>query len=108
MENPNCKNCMRFQTCKFVEKNDEFVKQMYPMFLYAESNNLDKIFYENAKTCRYFVDNEIKIDTLLSKIDSAKSQIEWLIAYVASKTRPAESTVECLQRVLNGYKENLK
>lgn len=94
---------MRFQTCKFVEKNDEFVKQMYPMFLYAESNNLDKIFYENAKTCRYFVDNEIKIDTLLAKIETAKWQLEWLKAYVDSETRPAESTVKTLKKVIDDY-----
>lgn len=44
----NSKNCIRFETCKFVEKNTQFVNQMYPMFEYSESNNLNELFFKNA------------------------------------------------------------
>ena len=107
MENQNCKNCIRFKTCKFVEKNNDFAKQMYTMFKYAEGNNIDEIFYENAKNCKFYINNEVNIDGLLAKIQSAKWQIEWLKAYVASETRPAESTVKTLQRVINDYEKSL-
>lgn len=42
----NCKECIRFKTCKFVEKNKEFTKQMYPMFEHLEWNNLEEVFFK--------------------------------------------------------------
>lgn len=100
---------MRFNTCKFVEKNKEFAEQMYPMFEYLESNNLRELFYSNAHKCKFFVDNEMKVDDLLKKIDTAKYQMGWIHNYLKNPTGRLEASfiVEQLLEVTEGYKKAL-
>ena len=99
----NCKNCIRFQTCKFIDKNKEFAKQMYSMFEYDEWNNLEELFYKNAGSCKFFIDNEMKADDLLKKIKTAKYQIDWIHNYVKTSKDPA-FTVEKLVKITDDYK----
>jgi len=105
----NCKNCVRFKTCKFVEKNKEFVKQMYPMFEYLEWNNLDELFYKNAGSCQFFIDDEIKVEDLLKKIKTAKYQMEWIHNYVKNPTGKMDASfiVEKLLKITEDYKTAL-
>ncbi len=105
----NCKNCIRFQTCKFVEKNKEFAKQMYPMFEYSEWNNLEEVFFKNAGSCKFFVDNEMKVDDLLKKIETAKYQIGWIHDYVKNPSGRLEPSfiVEKLLKITEDYKTAL-
>ena len=105
----NCKNCMRFQTCKFVEKNQEFAKQMYSMFEYSEWNNLEAVFFKNAGSCKFFIDNEMKVDDLLKKIKTAKYQMDWIHSYVKNPTGRLEASfiVEQLLKTTEDYKKNL-
>jgi hypothetical protein len=105
----NCKNCMRFQTCKFVEKNKEFAKQMYPMFEYLEWNNLEEVFFKNAGSCKFFVDNEMKVDNLLKKIETAKYQMKWINDYVRNPNGRLEASfiVEKLLKITEDYKTAL-
>lgn len=99
----NCKTCISFKTCKFVEKNSEFTKKMYPMFEYLEYNNLEELFFQNAGSCKYFIDNEIKVEDLFKKIKTAKYQIEWIHNYVKSKNDPA-FIIEVLLKITEEYK----
>ena len=105
----NCKNCIRFQTCKFVEKNDEFSKKMYPMFEYSEWNNLKEVFFKNAGSCKFFVDNEMKVDDLLKKIETAKYQMKWINDYVKNPNGRLDPSfiVEKLLKITEDYKTAL-
>ena len=111
MATKNCKNCMRFQTCKFVDKNKEFVKQMYPMFEHAEWNNLEEVFHNNAGSCKFFIDNEMKVEDLLKKIETAQYQMKWLHDYVerTSELEPSAipGRVETLVKITKQYKSQL-
>jgi hypothetical protein len=52
----NCNNCLRKPACIFLERYNEMAKSnfMYGMFEYLEWNNLEKIFKENARHCKYY------------------------------------------------------
>ena len=104
----NCKECVRFETCKFVEENEDFSKKMYGMFEYLESNNLKDIFYKNANRCKYFIDNTEKIDDLKKKIDTAKYQINWINNYINQPNPNYESMIQTLIKVMEGYKKSLE
>lgn len=86
----NCKQCIRFATCKFVEENDNFAKtnKMYSMFEYLESNNLKEIFYRNASSCKFFIDDEINADVVKEKIKGANWGFTWLRSYVDKTLTP--------------------
>lgn len=99
----NCKNCVRFQTCKFVEKNHEFTKQMYPMFEHLEWNNLNELFYSNAGKCQFFIDNSTDIDSLLKKIDTAKYQMNWIHNYISGKRLDPAFIIEQLNKITEDY-----
>lgn len=102
----NCKNCVRFPSCKFVEKNKEFAKQMYGIFEHLEWNNLEQIFYDNANKCKFFVDDEIKVDNLLKKIETAKYQMNWLYDYVRGSNEPS-FIIDRLKEITEDYKKSL-
>lgn len=103
----NCTNCLRFPTCKFVERNNEFAKKMYSMFEYDLHNNLDKRFYENANSCQYFIHDEFKADDLLEKIETAKYQMNWISDYVEKSTN-SDLTVTKLIEITKGYIKKLE
>lgn len=105
----NCKECIRFKTCKFVEKNKEFTKQMYPMFEHLEWNNLEEVFFKNAGSCKYYINSEISVDDLLKKIETAKYQINWINNYVKNRTGNLDSSfiVEKLIKITEDYKTQL-
>lgn len=106
----NCKNCIRFQTCKFVEINKEFTNKMYPMFEYLEWNNLEELFYQNASSCKFFIDNEIKVDDLLKTIETAKYQIDWINTYVKYVDDPSVAFFKIgkLLKITEDYKSALQ
>jgi hypothetical protein len=101
---------MRFETCKFVEKNKEFAKQMYPMFEYLEWNNLEALFYKNASSCKFFVDNEISVDELQKKIETAKYQMNWIHSYLGTPDSTIQPflIVEKLRKITEDYKTALE
>jgi hypothetical protein len=85
----NCKNCTKFQTCKFVEKNSEFARQMYSMFEYPEWNNLDEIFYKNASSCKFYIDNNKNdLNDVIHAGHKFKFNMEWIHNYISSPNPP--------------------
>lgn len=102
----NCKNCIRFKTCKFVEQNKEYTKQMYDMFKYAEWNNLNNLFYNNASKCQYFIDDKINTDELIKTIETAKYQMEWIGNYLKGDNGRLDESfiIENLKKTVDKYK----
>jgi hypothetical protein len=103
----NCKICSKFNTCKFVEKNREFSKQMYPMFEYSEWNNLDELFYKNAGSCKYFINDELNLEDYLDKISKAEYQLTWISNYLSNIEEPSDK-ISTLLEVVKAYEISLK
>lgn len=105
----NCKECVMFNTCKFVEKQREMSKNMYSMFEYAEWNNLDELFYSNAGICKHFIFNEFDVQALLKKIKTAKYQMNWIHDYIKNPGKRLQDSfiVEKLLKITEDYKTAL-
>ena len=80
----NCKKCIRFATCKFVEEQQNFAKtnKMFSMFEHLECNNLNELFYKNASSCKFYILDEIDVDFTKKKIEGAKWGFKWLRGYI--------------------------
>ena len=54
----NCNVCLKKDVCKFVEKMENFAKEMYDMFEYPEWNKLDETLKTSKKTCKFYVERQ--------------------------------------------------
>ena len=52
----NCDNCISKSSCKFLDLYVELVRsnKFYSMFEYAEWNNLENLFKDNARKCAHY------------------------------------------------------
>lgn len=68
----NCDNCVKKEVCKFFHAYKELVtnNMFYSMFEYAEWNNLEKLFKDNAAKCKHYypLSEEGKLE--LAKVDN--------------------------------------
>lgn len=104
-QQPSCKMCVRFATCKYVEKAKELHKGVFSMFEHLEWNNVDELFYQSAKWCKYYIHQEESIDKLKKRIATARFQLYWLKDHAERWTGDPAEYKKIVERVLGEYHE---